>query len=365
MKRKLALLLATTTLLSTIAACGGTPQPSTPPSSSSNPPAASTIDTTKPEFWKDIDFTEDVHLTFAIASKPGSGSGVTSQKAIELIKERSNGKIVIEQVGNGALGNEASTFAQCMEGSIDITGIGTSIAGTYTDTMNVFQLPFLIQSYEQEAAVMQSDEWIALRERANEEMESVTIISMTEFGMREFATIDKPIRTIDDIKGLKLRSVGNPIIDEALSLVGANPVNIAYTDLYSSLQNGVVDGEEVNATSVSMQKHYEVVNYISEIGFYPYLSMAVMSNATIDALPEGYFELIAATFAETDAWYAAEQIYVWDSESRQDCIDNGVEFNTIEDPEVWLERMQPLYERVAAEDPMYAAFIKKAQELHD
>ena len=224
-------------------------------------------------------------------------------------------------------------------------------------------LPFLIGTYEQEAAVMVSEEWMALRERANRDLESVTIISMTEFGMRQFATINKPIETIDDIKGLKIRSIGSPVIDEALQLVGANPVNITYSDLYSALQNKVIDGEEVNATSVSMQKHYEVINYISEIGLYPFLSMAVMSNATIERLPEGYFELIRATFAETDRWYMEEGIYEWDGRCRQDCMDHGVEFNTISDKDAWLELLTPLYDKKAAEDPMYAAFIEKALSL--
>ena len=360
MKKLISLLVAAAMLTAVLAACGDT---AVKPSDS--PPADSGDGGIVYEgnFWEDMEFPEEVRLTFASTGTEGSGSGIATARATELLKERSGGKIIIESVYNGALGNEQSTFAQCMEGSIDITGCGSGTVSMYTPCIDVFILPFLIGTYEQEAAVMVSEEWMALRERANRDLESVTIISMTEFGMRQFATINKPIETIDDIKGLKIRSIGSPVIDEALQLVGANPVNITYSDLYSALQNKVIDGEEVNATSVSMQKHYEVINYISEIGLYPFLSMAVMSNATIERLPEGYFELIRATFAETDRWYMEEGIYEWDGRCRQDCMDHGVEFNTISDKDAWLELLTPLYDKKAAEDPMYAAFIEKALSL--
>jgi TRAP-type C4-dicarboxylate transport system substrate-binding protein len=362
MKKLVALFLCLTIFLSLLTACNSSPATNEETGKTPSQKPSETVARGE-NWWEDFNFDKDVHLTFASTGAPRSGSGIATEKAIALLKERSGGKIVIEQVFNGALGNEQSTFAQCMEGSIDITGIGTGTVSQFVPYFEVFQLPFLIGSYEQEWAVMQSDEFKALRQRVNDELEGLTIISMTEFGMRQFATINKPIRTIDDIKGLKIRSIGNPVIDEALKIVGANPVNITYTDLYSSLQNKVIDGEEINATSVSMQKHYEVVNYISEIGFYPFLSMAVMSEATIQSLPEGYFDLIMQCFAETDEWYMTEAIYDWDAQGRQDCLDNGIEFNTIEDRDVWFEKMLPLYEKKSAEDPMYKAFIEKAQSL--
>jgi TRAP-type C4-dicarboxylate transport system substrate-binding protein len=359
MKKLLAVLLCLTMFFALFTACGK--------SSDSDKAGETAKGVWKPpegdNWWKGITFDKDVHVTFASAASPGAGCNLATEKAIELIKERSGGKIIIEIVYNGALGTEQSCFAQCMEGSIEMTGAGSGTISQYVPYLEVFQLPFLINSYEQEWAVMRSDEWLALRQKASDELDGVTIISMTEFGMRGFATIDKPIKTMADIKGLKIRSIGNPVIDEALSIVGANPVNITYTDLYSSLQNHVIDGEEINVTSVSMQKHYEVINYFSEIGFYPFLAIAVMSDKVIESLPDGYFDLIMGCFYEMDEWYMTKGIYDWDSQCRQDCIDNGVEFNTIEDKDGWIEKMAPLYNKKSEQDPMYKAFIEKARSL--
>ncbi len=366
--KKLAALILGASMLFSLAACGGgggipAPSGSTPPAPVSSGEGEDLY--AKDNWWEGYDWTEDFHLTFATTAREGSGSGIATAKAIELIAERSDGHLVIEQVFNGALGNEFSTFSQCMEGSVDMTGASVGTVSTYVPHLEVFTLPFLINSYEQEWAVMQSDEWKALRERTSQELEGVTIVTMTEFGMRHFATIKNPIKTMADIKGMNIRSAGNPIIDRALQLVGANPINVAYNDVYTALQNGLVDGEEINATSVSMQKHYEVVNYLSEIGFYPYLSLAVISDDTLERMPEAYGKLIMQTFAETDEYYMTEVVYDWDSTCTQDCLDNGVEFNTVEDKEDWVAAMQPIYDDKAAEDPMYKAFIDKALSLQE
>lgn len=364
-KKVFSLFLVLSVLLS-LTACGSpnasVPTESDAPKASEAAEAGSDL-YAKENWWDEYEWDEDFHLTFATTATKGSGSGIATAKAIELIAERSDGHLVIEQVFNGALGSEYSTFSQCMEGSVDMTGTSVGTISTYIPHLEVFTLPFLINSYEQEWAVMQSDEWKALRDRTSEELGGVTIVTMTEFGMRHFASIDKPIKTMDDIKGMNIRSAGNPVIDRALQLLGANPINVAYNDVYTALQNGLVDGEEINATSVSMQKHYEVVNYISEIGFYPYLSLAVISDATLERMPEAYGELIMQTFAETDEYYMTEVVYDWDSSCTQDCIDNGVEFNTIEDKDEWVKAMQPIYDDKASEDPMYKAFIDKALSL--
>lgn len=361
MKKVTAMLLSLSMIVGLTAGCS---QPGTQPTPTSGAvPTQSASAPKEGNWWEEINFDKSVNLTMAMAGAPNSGSGKVSEKAVELMKERSGGAIQVEIVYNGGLGNEQSCFSQCMEGSIDFTGAGVGTISQYTKWLDILQMPFLINDYEQERELMKTDEWKALVDKANEELQGVSIINITEFGMRHFATVKAPINTIDDIRGLKIRSIGNPVIDEALSMVGANPVNITFTDLYSSLQNNVVDGEEINTSSVSMQKHYEVVKYFSEIGLYPFLTLSVMSDATAASLPEGYLDLILACFEEGNEWYMSEALYAQEDEYRQDCLNNGLVFNEIEDKDTWIETVKPLYEEKAAEDPLYAAFIEKALSI--
>lgn len=363
LKKTLAMILAASMMLALLAACGGDNAGNKPSDSPKPSDSVSQPSDPQPSDNTDTDFSEKVNLTFGISGNASVGTGVALQNAIDMIAERSNGAITIELVGDGALGNEGSLLGQALEGSIDIAGCAIGVVASYSDKLSIFQMPFLINSYELEAEVLQSDVWKALVDAANEDLGTATIVGASEFGMRHFATIDKPINTMDDLKGMKIRTSGNPVIDSALKTVGANPVNVSFTELYSALQNKVVDGEEINATSVSMQKHYEVVNYMSEIGIYPWLSLTVMSNATIESLPEGYYELICECFAEADAEYMKTTIFEWDEQARADCEANNVIFNEISDKADWVKAMQPLYDEWTGKGGVYAEFINGVQEM--
>lgn len=365
MKQLLAFVMASVMVLS-LAACGGSSSaPASAPKAEAAAPAQ--VDNSlyeKENWWNECEWNDTFNLTFASTGQPGSGASVGTDRAIELLKDRSNGHINIEVVYNGALGNEFSCFSQCMEGSIEMTGCSVGTISTYVPHMEVFTLPFLINSYEQELDVLRSDEWKALLAQTNAELEGVTILAVTDFGMRHFASINKPIRTMSDIKGMNIRTAGNPVIDRALQLVGANPINVAYNDVYTALQNGLVDGEEINTTSVSSQKHYEVVKYVSHVGFYPYLTFACISDTVLDQMPEHYVKLILQCFEEGDIdYYMSGPVFEWDEKCTQDCKDHGVEFLTIEDKEEWVKAMQPIYDDKAAENPLYTDLINKALSL--
>ena len=311
----------------------------------------------------DVDFSKKVNLVWAISGAGGMGTAVANQNAIDAIAEKSGGAITIDLSTDGALGNEASLLQQTMEGSCDICGAAIGVVSQYSDYLAVFQMPFLVNNYEQEAKVLQSDEWKALVAAANEDLGSATIIGATEFGMRGMATINKPVTTMADMKGLKVRTGGNPVIDQAMQLLEANPVSIPFTELYSSLQNKVVDAEEINLTSISMQKHYEVVNYFTDIGLYPWLSMTMISNTVADTLPDGYYDLIVECIAEADADYMENELYNWVGTAEANCKENGLTISELTDKDQWIEKMSGLYDEWSAKDPLIADFITAAQEL--
>lgn len=311
----------------------------------------------------DIDFSEKVNLVWAIGGAAGKGTAVANQNAIDMIYERSGGAIEIELSADGALGNEASLVQQAMEGSCDIVGAAIGTVSSYSEYLSVFQMPFLVNNYELEAEVLKSDAWKALVDAANEEIGTATIVGATEFGMRGIATIDKPVTCIDDVAGLKVRTGGNPVIDEAMTLIGTNPVSIPFAELYSSLQNKVVDAEEINLTSVSMQKHYEVVKYFTDIGLYPWLSLTLISNDVAESLPDGYYELITECIAEADADYMQNELYNWVGTASEDCENAGLVISELTDRDAWIERMSPLYEEWSAKDPLIADFISAVQAM--
>ncbi|MCR4440636.1 MAG: TRAP transporter substrate-binding protein DctP [Peptococcaceae bacterium] len=350
MKKVLALIIICGLLLSLITGCGSQSAPKT----------------TTPEKTQatgKADFSKKVELKWAITGAPNQGSSQMDQYCINLIEERSGGAIKIKYFPNGVLGNNADTLNQVMDGSLDITGGDIATVSAYTDLLEAFQLPFLIDNYEKEWKIVQSKEWKDLLNAASEKMGNAYIFSTSEFGMRHFATISKPIKKMADLKGLKLRCASSKLIMQAMKDIGANPITIPFTELYSALQNRVVDGEEINITSVAMQKHYEVIKYMSLIGMYPYVSLNIASKEVMDSLPEGYWKLIQECMAEAEKWYYTKTLYEWEKQARETCEKNGVVFNTIEDPEKFKEACAHLYNEYAAKDPKIDAFIKLAKSI--
>lgn len=219
MKKMLALILTMSLVFALLTACGGDQSGNQPNSENTGNPTTSQSGGSENS---STDFSEKVNLTFAIGGAAGQGTAIALQNAIDMISERSNGAITIELVTDGALGNEASLLAQAMEGAIDIAGCAIGTVSNYSDALSIFQMPFLINSYELEAEVLQSDAWKNLVAAANEDLGTATIVGASEFGIRHFATINRPINTMADMQGLKIRTGGNPVIDEAMQIVGAS-----------------------------------------------------------------------------------------------------------------------------------------------
>jgi TRAP-type C4-dicarboxylate transport system substrate-binding protein len=177
--------------------------------------------------------------------------------------------------------------------------------------------------------------------------------------MRHFATIKKPVNTIADVKGVKLRVAPSVIIQKAMSLIGANPMSITYGEVSTALQNGTIDGEEINITSAGSQKHYEVIKYISEVGFYPYPTIVVMNGDFYKGLSDEDKKTIEGVYAEAQDKVFDELIPQTEAQFRKECEDNGVVINKVEDLEPFKAAVQSLYAEYSDKDPLIKAFVEK------
>ena len=234
----------------------------------------------------------------------------------------------------------------------------------YSEFLEAVQLPFLITSYAAEYKSMKSPEFLALVAEIEKELD-IKYISFAENGIRHFGTIPRPIAKVEDMKGLKIRIVPNNMLQKTISVLGANPTSIPYTEVFSALQNGVIDGEEVNITSAGSQKHYEVLKYISEIGMYCFPATYWMNGKFYRSLAPADFELIKTVFEEGTEKCFNEFLPEIEAAFKKECEDGGVRFNVIEGAEKqrFIDLVKPLHEEIAGHDPKIAAFIKMAGQL--
>ena len=311
----------------------------------------------------EVDFSTKVNWIFATQANEGATDAALFETWMEMVTERSGGAITFNYQPGGTLGYGSDLILQAMDGTIQAAVSGIADYTNYSTLTEAFQLPFLINSYDLEWQAIQLPEFQTLLDATGEEM-GLYIYGVFDSGMRHIGMIDKPINTTDDLKGVKLRTASSELLLEALTLLGASPIVVNYNEVYSALQNGVVDGEDVNYLTAVAQKHYEIIGYMSEIGMYPYPSYVCFNRDAVEALPDGYWEFMKDCMDECMEDYFTNVIVEADAEAAALMEENGVVINQVSDADAWAEAMQPLYdEYLASADERVVAFVEAVQAL--
>ena len=216
------------------------------------------------------------------------------------------------------------------------------------------QLPFPIFHYEEDGLLTVPRESPSSQWKNNLTLKSW----LSTNGMRHFATIAKPVNTMADIKGLKIRVPQAVILQKAMQLIGANPVAITYGEIVTALQNKTIDGEEINITSAGSQKHYDVIKYISEIGLYPYPGPAVINGKFWKSLSPEDQKMFTDIFNEGQEKNIKEFIPETEDKLRKECREQGGSLVLSKPNSLSSMQIKPLDE-YSARDPLIKAFIDK------
>ena len=178
-----------------------------------------------------------------------------------LVKERSGGRIVIEVYPGSQLGQEKAVIEQVQFGAIDLTRVSISPVAAFVPRLNAFQMPYLYRDETHMWKVLKGD--IGKELLASLEPFGFIGLGWFESGARNFYNSKRPIRTPADLKGLKIRVQESELMMGLVSAFGAVPTPMAFGEVYSALQTGVVDGAENNWPSYFSTSHYEVAKYIT------------------------------------------------------------------------------------------------------
>ena len=253
----------------------------------------------------------------------------------EKVEEGTNGRIKVEIYPNGQLGSENENMEQLMAGVISMTKISAPGLATYNEAYHTFGLPYIFDDTEDFYHKMDSQE---MRDffLSTEEDGFVTITYYTS-GARSFYTKDTPIRTPDDLKGLKIRVQDMQSQTDMLEALGGTPVAMAYGDVFTSLQTGIIDGTENNETALTTGKHGEICKVFSMDQHAMIPDVLVMGADVWNRIsPEDQQVILEAAYASTDshkvAWDAAIEEAIQEAETQM-----GVTFIEDVDKEAFRE----------------------------
>ena len=265
----------------------------------------------------------------------------------DYLNENSDGRIQMEVFAGGQLGDERSTIEQTQLGVIDIVRTSTSPVGEFYAPMGVYSLPYIFRDEEHFVNVLQGD--VGEELLAGLEASDLVGLAYYDSGSRNFYTTDTPIRSVEDLQGLRIRTQQSQVVLDMMELLGAEPVPMAFGEVYSSLQTGVIDGAENNFPSYGPfgVRHYEVAPYYTLDGHARVPEVVMMSKATWDGLsPEDQALVREAAQASVPVEFEAWADLV--EESRQAVVEAGSEIIEV-DTQPFQEAVQPLYDQYGAE----------------
>jgi tripartite ATP-independent transporter DctP family solute receptor len=190
-------------------------------------------------------------------------AGYPTVQAVENMGKKleaaTGGRLSIQMYASMQLGGEKEAIEQAQVGALQFARVSVGAVGPVVDDLNVFNLPFLFRSTDHMEKVIDGPIGQELLDKVSNNPNTRLIgLAWMDAGARSVYDTKKPIKGIDDLKGLKVRVMGNPMFVDMMNALGGNGVAMGYDQVFSALQTGVVDGAENNPPSFVFDNHYQV-----------------------------------------------------------------------------------------------------------
>jgi len=261
----------------------------------------------------------------------------------EMIGERTNGRVKIEIYPGGALCKDDKVYPSVVSGLVDIgPGVLAHYPGRFP-LSSVMELPLLGFTSANDATKALWEVYEKFPE-VRAEYSDVHMLWLKDKPLFQIQTVKKPVRTLEDLKGLKLRSIGG-VAGEILTRLGGVPVVMPAPDSYLSMEKGVIDGSVFPWEAMESFKLYELVNYHTVVNLYTGGDFVVMNLDLWNSLSPDIQEVFDEV---SGAWGADFESKVWDEQDalgRESCLNAGNEIYTLppEELEKWKEILQPMW----------------------
>ena len=279
------------------------------------------------------------------------------QRMGKKLEAATNGRISIQMFPSMQLGGEKEMIEQAQVGALQIARISVGAMGPVVDDLNVFNLPFVFRDEAHMRKVIDGPIGKDLLERtSNAPTSRLIVLGWMDAGTRNVYA-NKPAAKPADLKGMKIRMMGNPLFVETMNAMGGNGVAMGFNELFGALQTGVVDGAENNPPTLLAQNHYQVSKVYSLTGHLIIPEIFVFSKRNWEQLPKADQELLKkvsreAQFEQRKLWDA----YVGEAEAKLKAA--GIQFVPA-DKAAFYKATQPVRDKYGAK---YAAILKRIQE---
>ncbi len=291
-------------------------------------------------------------------------SGYPTVVAVENMGKKleaaTNGRVSVQMFPSMQLGGEKEAIEQAQIGAIALARVSVGALGPVIDDLNVLNLPFLFRNTAHMQKVMDGPIGQELLDKVtNNSRAGLVAICWMDAGARSVYDTKRPIKDIGDLKGLKVRVMGNPMFVDMMNALGGNGVAMGYDQVFSALQTGVVDGAENNPPSFVFDNHYQVAKYYTLTEHLIVPEILVMSRKTWDQLSKEDQALIIQFGREAQL----EERALWtkyENDAMEKAKAAGIQITQINDKTPFQDAVKPVWDKYG---PKYAELIKRIEAV--
>jgi tripartite ATP-independent transporter DctP family solute receptor len=277
------------------------------------------------------------------------------------MSKATNGRITVQMCPSMQLGGEKEAVEQAQVGAIAFARVSVGALGPVVDDLNVFNLPYVFRNTAHMQKVIDGPIGQELLDKVTNSGKGLVALCWMDAGARSFYNTKHPIKTMADLKGMKVRVMGNPMFVDMANAMGGNGVAMGYDQVFNALQTGVVDGAENNPPSFVFDNHYQVAKFytIDEHLIVP--EMLVFSKKIFDTMSKAeQADLLKfareAQFEERKLWTEYEK------QAMDKAKGAGIQIVEISaaDKKAFQDAVKPVWDKYG---PKYAEMVKRIQAV--
>jgi len=277
-----------------------------------------------------------------------------AQHFADLVEERTDGRIKIIIYPARQLGGDRDLIENVQSGALDMAVASTCVFGGFTPLLDALQLPFLIDSYNLLDRAVVTDEAKALLEGL--EKIDIKAFAIWDAGLRHLVFKKGLIKSLEDLRGAKIRVSEAPLLMDIFKALGASPTPLPYGEIYTALQLGTIDGIEMDLSAIYVERDYEQAKYVTLTSHYPWPMVPIMNLELFNSLSEEDRDIIAEAAWETIS-FNHQNVRELDEKYLGLLKEAGVNFGYIDDLTPFKEATQVVYETYTAKDSRIKDFV--------
>ena len=297
-------------------------------------------------------------IKFGHVGEPGSLFAQSAEEFARRANARLGDKAKVVVYGSSQLGGDKELVQKLKLGTVDMA-LPSTVMTSESDLFGVFEMPYLVKDRKHMARIEKDVFWPIIAPTV--EKKGLKVVAVWENGYRHITNSKRPINTPDDLKGIKLRVPEGKWRVKMFQAYGANPSPMKFSEVFTALQTGVMDGQENPFTQITSAKFQEVQKFISLTGHVYTPGYVTVGSKKWGTLPADVRKVLEDTARETQAW-VYETAEKGDKELLDKILAAGVKSN-VPNKDAFVAASKPVYEEFAKEVPGSKEVIDKAIAL--